>query len=369
MIASDEIKKLVDSIKKTCKTDDELIARLFYWIQTNIKYVSIKSSASSGWAGHPASETFANKFGDCTDVSILYSTMLQYAGIEAYPVIINTNDAGELLTEIPVPDGNHCIVEIRRGGAVFYIDPTSETYRFPYLREDDNDVKVVNYIKGEFGKTQLSRPEDNEKSSKLDITIDSAGNGKCSIINYYTGPYEAQVRAAWRRIKKQDTAKVMQNYISNLCSGAVFKNFDISDLFDLSKQLIMRIDFDASDMWERAGKMRILQLPAIEKKFDEIGLDERKYAIEYRALSSKINKITVTLPLKFKVKYYPENLEIDNEFVFYSGKYSVKNNILEFNEVFKIKKRVIPPEKYLEYKEGLRKINEFIQKRVFIEIP
>ena len=141
----------------------EIAAALFHWIQKNIKYVSIKSSLSSSWTGHPAIETFENKYGDCTDLSILYSAMLNYAGITAYPVIVQTNDAGRLITEIPIPYGNHCITQIKFADKILFIDPTSETYRYPFLREDDNAVGFVNYITGEIGKTPLSPAKHNYK--------------------------------------------------------------------------------------------------------------------------------------------------------------------------------------------------------------
>ncbi|MBP7653009.1 DUF3857 and transglutaminase domain-containing protein, partial [Candidatus Dependentiae bacterium] len=368
LIAGDKIKSLVDSIKQKSYSDTQLMADLFHWVETNIRYVSVKSSVSSGWSGHPAEETFINKFGDCTDVSILYCAMLNYAGIEAYPVIINTNDAGELITDIPVPDGNHCITEIRYKGNIFYVDPTSETYRFPYLRSDDNGVKAVNYIKKEIGYTGLANPDNNQKKSNLEIEFDISGNAECSIINTYTGPYEAQVRNSWRHIKKQDTAKVMQNYVSSITPTAVFKNFNISDLMDLNMPLKMAIQFEASNMWEKAGDLFIVKIPTIEKKFDEIGLEKRKYDIHYNSTSSRINSIKIKFPKNHSIKFFPDNLIISNDFFEYSGEFTLKNNFtVEFNEIFIIKQRIIPAEKYQEFKNGLQKISEFSQNRIFIK--
>jgi len=367
IVPGENVKKFVDSIKTNVSDSKQLMADLFHWIETNIRYVSIKSSISSGWSGHPAEETFINKFGDCTDVSILYTAMLNYAGIEAYPVIINTNDAGELITEIPVPDGNHCIVEIRFDGKIFYVDPTSETYRFPFLRIDDNGVKAVNYIKKEIGYTGIAAPDNNQKISELTMKFNGNGDAKCIIKNSYSGPYEAQIRNSWRNIKKQDTAKVMQDYVSSISPSAVFKNFIISDLIDLNVPTKMEIQFTADNMWENAGDLFIVQIPAIEKNFREIGLEKRKYDICYPSTSRRVNNIKITFPENFEIKYYPDNLNIENEFVKFSGEFKVDGNVIEYNEIFDVKQRVIPASKYSEYKKNLQNISEFAKNRIFVK--
>ena len=334
----------------------------------NIKYISIKSSTSSGWAGHPAAETLKNKFGDCTDVSILYSTMLNYAGIEAYPVIVQTNDAGELITEIPVPDGNHCITEIRHGGRIFYIDPTSETYRFPFLRGDDNDIKAVNYIKGEIGRTQLSPANDNMKNSDMEIILQNTGAADCNINNSYTGPYEAGLRNAWRHIKKEETKKVMQNYISSLCTLGIYEDFGISDLYDLNQQMTMNIKFKVRKIWEEAGDLKIIQTPGIEKSFDEIMLKSRKYDIVYGSLSARNFSVKLKLTSDLTVKFLPEKILIDNEFIYYSGgyDYNIKENTIYFSEKLYFKKMNIPAVNYEFYKNELQKIGKFTRQRIFL---
>lgn len=370
MIVTPEIKEIVDKIKKNAADDTGLMAEIFYWVENNIKYISVKSSTSSGWAGHPAEETLKKKFGDCTDVSILYSTMLNYAGIEAYPVIVQTNDAGELVSEIPVPDGNHCITEIRYGGKIFYIDPTSETYRFPFLRGDDIDIKAVNYIKGEIGRTQTPGPEDNMKSSDMEIILTSEGSAGCSIKNFYTGPYEAGLRNAWRHIKKEETRKVMQNYISNLCSLGIYEDFSISDLYDLTKQIAMEIKFKVRKIWEEAGSLRIIQTPGIEKSFDEITLKSRKYDILYGNLSAKNFNVKFILPQELNIKFLPEKIIVDNEYIFYSGSYvyNAKDNSIYFSEKLRVRKMRVPAEKYEFYKNELQKIVKFSKQRVFLTL-
>jgi hypothetical protein len=367
MKVNDEIKTVVDKFKTTSSNDTEIIKQLFYWVQTNIKYISIKSSRSSGWAGHPASETFANKYGDCTDVSILLSTMLTYAGIEAFPVIVKTNDAGELLTDIPVADGNHCITEIRHFNKIFYIDPTSETYRYPFLRLDDNDIKTVNYIKGEFNRTRLSLPEENMKVSYITLKIGNNNKAYCIIKNKYTGPYEAAVRNSWRHIKNSQTRQVMQNYVSKMWNGAVFKNFEIENLYDLDKQISMKIEFEINDIFQKAGEFYILKVPLLEKSFSEISLEKRNYPIIYASTKLFENKLKIVLPEGMHLKFKVKNLDVKNKYIEFSGKYDFQENIIYYQDYFKYNQRKILVKDYKLYKNELLKISKYTKNRLFME--
>jgi hypothetical protein len=361
------IKKLVDKIKNNVSNDTELMEQLYYWIENNIRYISIKSSRSSGWAGHPASETLKNGFGDCTDVSMLYCAMLNYAGIEAYPVILNTNDAGKLTTEIPVPDGNHCITQIHYNNRVFYIDPTTSTYRFPYLRIDDNGVKCVNYIKGKIYDIPVSKPEHNAKNSVIEIKIKNVKQADIKITNYYTGPYEASIRNSWRHIKQEQVNPVMQNYVSNIDADAVLKDFFISDLYDLSKQIYMIIKYNTENIFEQAGNLYLFEIPTFEKQFNELVLEKREYELEYMSPYQRENKFIIYFPENLKLESVPENLHIDNEFIYYKSEFNIKNNKISLYDNFKLKKRIIKVSEYTEFKTIMNKIYKYTQNRLFFK--
>ena len=92
---TEDVKAKVDELTKNCKNLEEKIAKLYYFCQQEIRYISIKSNLASNQVGHPADETLKNKYGDCTDKAMLLSVMLKHIGVEAYPVLVLTNNAGK----------------------------------------------------------------------------------------------------------------------------------------------------------------------------------------------------------------------------------------------------------------------------------
>jgi hypothetical protein len=69
LVTNDKMKEIIQTLleKEKAKTEVEKISVIYRFMQEYIHYRSIKTSLSSGFSGHPATETFDNKYGDCID--------------------------------------------------------------------------------------------------------------------------------------------------------------------------------------------------------------------------------------------------------------------------------------------------------------
>ncbi len=85
-----EIEAKVAEIIGDASSDEEKLAKIYHWLQREVRYISIKGSMGSGWSGHPATLTLQNKYGDCIDKATLMATMLKAVNIQAAPVILAT---------------------------------------------------------------------------------------------------------------------------------------------------------------------------------------------------------------------------------------------------------------------------------------
>ncbi|MCK4666464.1 DUF3857 and transglutaminase domain-containing protein, partial [Candidatus Dependentiae bacterium] len=153
----EKVKELTEGVTDV----EDKIAKIYYFVQREIRYVSIKGSLGTGLTGHPASETFEKRYGDCVDKAVLLGTMLKVIGVDAYPVSINTNSSDLAPVEIPTIYANHAISEVHLKGKIFYLDSTSTYYRYPYFRADDQGVPVVNEILGTILTIPVMPPEYN----------------------------------------------------------------------------------------------------------------------------------------------------------------------------------------------------------------
>lgn len=94
------------------------------FVQDEVRYLGFEAGLNSH-KPHPPLKVFDQRFGDCKDKSLLLCSMLNTAGIEAYPVLVNTVLRDKIQNDVPAISAfNHCVVQIKLDDAVHYVDPT-----------------------------------------------------------------------------------------------------------------------------------------------------------------------------------------------------------------------------------------------------
>lgn len=121
---SPELKQKIEEWRRLGRWEDRVLAALLF-VQDEIRYFGIEVGASS----HKPSDAtlvFERRFGDCKDKALLFVTILRALGIEAYPVLVDT-DLGRKIAELP-PSAqafNHVITLVRFEGRSYWLDPTA----------------------------------------------------------------------------------------------------------------------------------------------------------------------------------------------------------------------------------------------------
>lgn len=124
-------------------TDFEKIDTLYRYLQQNYRYVSIQLGIG-GWMPKPASEVFANKYGECKGLSNLMKSMLRLAGIDAqYTIVRAGTDAKDINIDIPHSQFNHIILRVPLENEVVWLECTSKTLPTGYLGEFTKNRHVL----------------------------------------------------------------------------------------------------------------------------------------------------------------------------------------------------------------------------------
>ncbi len=370
MVITPEIKSLVDSIIQDAKNEDEKVAKIYYWVQQNIRYISIKGGAASGVSGHTATETLHNGFGDCTDKSILFSTLLRAAGIMAYPIYINTNDAGTLVKKIPSFYGNHCITEVFfKNGEHIILDATGSNFRYPSFWKADYGVWAVSAQRDTIFFINPPKPEDMKREYNYNIRINKDGKISVDFISHYTGDYEARIRWYWRNIRPQEKNLRMEAMLKYTSPYAVLDTFWLENLMDISKPLIMHIKYHITNFIQNAGDIKILHLPEISNRyrFKEISLKERKYPLVYESTEMITHHYKLHFMYPIKIDKLPGNLQLKIPYVDYASHYKRTKNIITFDDTFQLKQRIIPRKEYGKYKHLINRLKLAVKKPILLE--
>lgn len=361
-----EIEKAVADITDGAETVDDKLAKLYHWVQENTRYISIKGSLGSGFSGHTAQETFENRYGDCTDKSMLFSTMCKAIGVETVPIILMTNTGGVGITEIPSLDGNHCISKVVLEDRSFYLDTTSSDYRYPYFRMDDHGAIAFNAAKGEFEPIPVPPPKDNQRVSHLAVELKPNGDVLVKTRNRYNGSIEASIRSFWKSTREDNRPALMANYVNSISPGAILEDFTLSDINNLAEQLSMAIDYALPGHAIRAKDLMYLRVPTLERDFPETSLETRKHPIQYMTTEERILDVELTLPKGFTAKWTPPPLDISNDYLDYHAAYKQEKGKILLSQTFRRLKRIVPPEDYIEYRDALRAITAFTKKEIFV---
>jgi transglutaminase-like putative cysteine protease len=361
-----QIDAKVNEITQGATSVDEKIARIYYWVQENTRYISVKGSLGAGFSGHTAQETFDNRYGDCTDKAVLFATMLKAAGVESYPVIVHTNDAGVAVTEIPTLSGNHCINQVCLPDRTFFLDGTAQNYRYPYFRADDHGICALNAIRGQIDQIPVPPPSDNQRESKLEMTLGPNGGVKVLTTNHYNGGIEAGIRGYWKQVREDNRKLMMSEYVNTISPGAILQDFSLSDLNDLSKPLEMTLNYDLPDYAIRAKSLMYLKMPTLERDYPEVALETRLYPVQYMTTEERILDIDLAMPSGFRAKWMPPPLDISNPYIDYHAKYEERDGHIQYHETFRRLQRIVPVADYPQYRDALRSIATFSKEEIFL---
>jgi hypothetical protein len=371
MQMDDVMKKTVDNViaRSNAKTEEEKVSVLYRFMQEYVRYLSIKTSLSSGFSGHPAKETFYNKYGDCIDKSILFATILNYVGTEAYPVFLTTNDEAQPpYGEIGVMEGNHAINEIhlKNPKKIIYLDSTGETYRYPYFWEADHGIKSWNPVLNTIRTMDPPPVEFNTQVYNITITLDQSGNGSVKQMNNYTGQMDSGLRGYFLSLNDIQKKSLLRNMIGNDYPGSVLKNYQTSSPADYENNFSLGYEFDANAIAKKTGNYLILNVP-VKYGFTFTGLTERKYDLVFETTFAEKNSVEYVLPQGYSPIDLPGSVSIKSDFLSYEGKYSYKDGKIIFTDSYKRLKKMIPPGDYKKFRADVLKINYFINVPVILE--
>ena len=360
MVSNDKMNSLIDQIlKKTnAKTEEEKISVIYRFVQEYIQYRSIKTSLSSGFSGHPATETFENRYGDCIDKAILFSTLLGIAGIEAYPVIVSTNDNPRpLYNEIGVITGNHAINEIHlKSKKIIYLDSTSLTYRFPTFRYDDQGIPILNTVNEIDHLDAIWNTQRHEK----EIVLDSDGNAEIRSHSIYSGDWEAGLREYFLSLKGKEIQSILNSIVARDYPGSILEKYEFRNPTDFSDNFFLKLFYKALNMGKKTGQFMIMNLP-VNYDFSYISYKERKYPLVFKTKEGKNNKISIVIPKGYQVKGLPGTLKIINKYFIYKADYKLEKNKIIFEDHFERNSCRILPDEYNEFRREILKIDYFIK--------
>ncbi len=366
---SSELLAKVEELTSGIQTPSDKISAIYDFVARDVRYVALEFGLG-GWQPHPASEVFANRYGDCKDQATLLITMLRAAGFEAYPVLLRVGDGLDAdFGLLPTPHMfNHVIAAVRQGDGWLFLDPTCDLCTADYLPDQDR-AKHGLLVVGDGDRPGLQvvtdpfRPGDSFVRSHVQAVLSGEGDLKATA-SISTGGFDSVwYRSILLSYRPGERRKVFEQLLNYTVPGGRLVSFDHSDLEDTHKPVEITEEFEKDGFAQKAGTVMLFsipypaQVPFPDYLADQVGQQERIHPLITWPERVEV-QVEITVPEGLKVQL-PQGVSVENSVGFFQAEYTLtEEGGISASRILQINVAEVSPEDYPLYKEL---INAMIQ--------
>jgi tetratricopeptide (TPR) repeat protein/transglutaminase-like putative cysteine protease len=353
-------------LTKGLSNDDDKIRALYNFVSTHFHYISL-SFGIGRYQPHAADDVLGNEYGDCKDKHTLLAALLQAAGYDAWPALINSSRKVD--PDLPSPGQfDHVITVVPRGSNSIWLDTTPEVSPFGLLLAGLRDKQALVIPSGKpafLMRTPEAPPfpssQDFHAEAKLGPDGTLTGHMKYS----FRGDVEVLFRLSFRKVSQAQWKDLVQRMSYSTGFGGEVSAVNASAPDDTEKPFQFEYDYTRKDYgdWEnrRIGppfpRLGIEVWKDVEEKPKEPVFLGAPGKIEYRA--------RVELP--FEALHIPEDVNLVQDFAEYHSTYTVEKGVLTAVRQFTIKKKDVPLAAWEDYRKFCKAIADDEDRMIQLE--
>ncbi len=365
--ADDAIRREVAKLTKNCATDSAKCQVLLHWVAQSIRYSGISMGEGEGYTLHPSTMTFRDRAGVCKDIAGMLVTMLRVAGYTTYPVM---TCAGSRVEQIPADQFNHCVVAVKKAdGSFLMLDPTWSPFNMElWSRAESEQHIVIGSPEGEsLQQIEKFTAEDNDFSITVNSKLESDGSltGKLFLIGKAQG--DARLRRPFSDVGQDRWDQICHNWLTQGDPAAQMQSVRYGDLWNFSKPFTVEIAFRVPQYARVVGKRMdyvpysvvMLRGSGYQWNFpNDVTAETREHPLfTYNPRHVTLTE-TLTLPAGMKVRELPKTRDVGDELTSMKGGWKQQNGKLELHQVWKIRDRWVPAEKYDDIMKAMKAMKD-----------
>lgn len=303
-------------------------------------------------------EFLTKKSGNCTEINLLLTGLLNNAGISAYPVLISTRKNGKIKIDYPYLESfNYLAVYTELSdGNVLIIDGTEKNLPFHILPArciNDNGL-VLNNKEEMWVSLASNQPSIIKYNLKFNLNepADSL-NGQIAIIStgYDAFKYRKTLHDDYNAQKNYFNKRAL--YIPGKIRGVNYSNKN------KPYTLASVVSSPVENIFDKTYISPFAKIPIEE---NPLKLPERKYPVDLTFPKKRSYYSSITIPDGYEVDFLPKAQNIIEKDFSLNYSASVNNNTIVVSAEYEFKKAVFEPEEYnlLKYyfNQIIKKFNE-----------
>ena len=344
------IEEAVEELTADLLTEDDKIRVIYHFVASQIRYVGIELGQGA-YQPTPADQVLNVRYGDCKDKTTLMIAMLDLAGIEAFPVMLNPAPYQRIDLELPsLGQFSHLIGAIPRDdGNYIWLDPTADTCSYGDLPARDRGRKgfVIQSERGEFVDIPISTPESNQLLVDTEIALTEDGTVQGLMRIDTLGQYNVEARLEYKRVSPSAWKDTLAVGLSKQFPGVRVDSVQISDLEDLNVPVQLNVAFTVENYAEPIDNRLMFPLPSDEfSDYAEIfAAAERQHPLDLSYPMQMKKTIRIALPEGWTATF-PKDIHLENRFAGVERQYKLEGNQIHYEINFTIRESIIPPEDY-----------------------
>ena len=208
LVQTDRIDEIINSLDIADNaTDHEKIMAVYAYLQKNIRYV-FAHLGRGGYEPHFPNEILDSKYGDCKDQTVLALVLLNALGIEAYPALVETINAGKSDTSLVKLIFDHMLVWIPASATHddIWMDTSGDSGLFPgasaYLH--GQPALIVNGQGGKLVEVDMTK-NDNLAHLNMLFTLNDKRQVVVDVDMNFQGSFEQNMRHWWQHDNNRET--------------------------------------------------------------------------------------------------------------------------------------------------------------------
>ncbi|XOV78635.1 MAG: DUF3857 domain-containing protein [Aestuariibacter sp.] len=348
-----EVKRVAETISQQSADPKQQLVLALAFVQQNIRYVGVQLGENSHLPT-PASETLAQKYGDCKDKTVLLLAIIKELGLTGYPALVET-DIGQSLTQIQpsISRFDHVLVNAVVDGVNYWLDPTMSNQVGPLENLYQPDFGYALVVKpGEDSLTDMNASEVSEIQIEENYTIPEKVEDPATFI-VKTNYLGLEAQRILSRVQNDGKESVRKDYLEYYQRSFPETNS--------TAPLEIAID-------ESTGNVSLTELYEISSIFTEAqeGYEIDFYASDIRNELAEPEVINRNTPFalnhpknitnRFNLAFEEDGWTFDNEsfaeesaYFSYTASVKFENNLLTLEYVYESKQDFVPHDEIKDY--------------------
>jgi hypothetical protein len=351
---------------KDATSDEEKIRRIYHYLQSNFRYVSIQLGIG-GLKPFPATFTDQKKYGDCKALSNYMKAALKAVGIKSYVAIINAeHNSIPVDPNFPANDFNHVILCVPQTKDSIWLECTSSTAEFGKLGTftENRNALLITEEGGVLVPTPKSHASENTLTTHTIVTMDDDLSGVAEVSFFPTGAFNEMITDVLKN-SKDDQKEFIVFYMGyKQPDDFVFEKAEAAEHRAKLRMGIRKLpEFTAGDKYffsARINKYSPGKLPSAEN---------RKMDFYFYYPFEERDTTVLKLPHNFKPDVLPNEKTLTTAYTYYQSKswFNEKENALYTSTTLVLKNHKVPAADYASVKDFFDEVTKDEAQRIVMK--